>query len=181
MGTITNQHAAQGVIRPCRPADQPVILGIINAAAEAYRGVIPADCWHDPYMPETTLAAEIAAGVAFSGFETAEGLVGVMGLQHKDGVALIRHAYVVPGCQNSGVGTALLAALGRDARPLLVGTWRAAGWAIRFYERQGFRPVPEDEVAPLLRRYWTVPERQIETSIVLSRSGSTELSDRAAL
>ncbi len=145
------------------------MLQIINAAAEAYRGVIPADCWHEPYMPEDELAAEIAAGVAFWGYAAAERLLGVMGLQPGREVDLIRHAYVLPEAQRRGVGAALLAHLrARTTRPLLVGTWAAAQWAIRFYERHGFALVPPERKREILTRYWTIPERQIETSVVLA-------------
>ncbi|HKV68334.1 MAG TPA: GNAT family N-acetyltransferase [Gaiellales bacterium] len=157
-----------GVIRPCRGDERDAILAIVNAAAEAYRGVIPADRWHDPYMGGDELDAEIAAGVAFWGYEVDAALLGVMGIQPVADVQLIRHAYVLPGQQGRGVGTAMLRHLcALSGRPMLVGTWAAAGWAIRFYERNGFALVSEAEKAELLRRYWTIPERQIETSVVL--------------
>jgi GNAT superfamily N-acetyltransferase len=158
----------EGAIRPCEEQDLPAILGIVNAAAEAYRGVIPADRWHDPYMLESELVHEIAAGVRFWGYETNGTLVGVMGVQAVDDVHLIRHAYVLPDRQRGGVGAALLnhlRALGRGR--MLVGTWADADWAIRFYARHGFARVSPHETATLLRRYWTIPERQIETSVVL--------------
>lgn len=158
-----------GSIRPCEDGDRLAILHIVGAAAEAYRAAIPPDCWHEPYMEADELQADIADGVAFSGFEVAGELVGVMGLQPRGNVALIRHAYVLPSHQDRGVGSALLDHLRRrDGKPLLVGTWRAAAWAIRFYERHGFAPVPTVDVAPLLRCYWTVPDRQIEASLVLA-------------
>lgn len=144
------------------------MLAIINAAAEAYRPVLPADLWHDPYMPPAELEREIAAGVVFTGHEIAGELVGVMGLQAVGDVELIRHAYVTPERQGHGVGGALLDHIRRGAGPLLVGTWAAADWAIRFYERHGFRLVDPERKAGLLRTYWTVPERQIETSVVLA-------------
>jgi GNAT superfamily N-acetyltransferase len=157
-------------IRPCRDDERAAILAIVNAAAEAYRGVIPADRWHEPYMPADELEAELAAGVAFWGYEEDGALVGVMGVQAVRDVDLIRHAYVVPGRQRGGVGGALLEhLLRRRERRTLVGTWAAADWAIRFYERHGFARVPPDRIAPLLRTYWTIPERQIETSVVLAR------------
>ena len=156
------------MIRPLADADRPDILAVIDAAAEAYRGIIPPDRWKEPYMPADELAAEIAAGIAFSGWED-NGLQGVMGVQPVDDVILIRHAYVRPGRQGEGIGTALLDALCRDVdRPILIGTWAAATWAIRFYETRGFALVGEDEKARLLKRYWTVPDRQIETSVVLA-------------
>ena len=158
-----------GATRPCVAADQPELLAIINAGAEAYRGVIPADRWHEPYMPHEELASELADGVKFSGWEIEGSLVGVMGVQRRRNVALIRHAYVRPAWQGRGVGTALLAHLRRDHNgPVLVGTWRAAAWAVRSYERHGLARVPDAAFAPLLRTYWTVPERQIATSVVLS-------------
>ena len=143
----------------------------MNAAAEAYRGVIPADRWHEPYMSAEELDAELAAGVAFWGYEIDSELVGVMGIQSVGDVELIRHAYVSPGSQRHGVGSALLERLTRSpTRPLLVGTWAAADWAIGFYRRHGFDLVSPERKAELLRAYWTIPERQIETSVVLQWS-----------
>ena len=160
------------MIRRCTADDFDRILAIINDAAMAYRGIIPDDRWKDPYMPAAELAGEIAAGIDFDGFEIAgTGLVGVMGVQMVEDVALIRHAYVATGNQRSGIGGALLAGLrGRVDRPILIGTWTAATWAIDFYLRHGFGLVPTAEKSTLLRRYWTVPERQIETSVVLADS-----------
>jgi GNAT superfamily N-acetyltransferase len=156
-------------IRPCRDDERAEILAIVNAAAEAYRGVIPADRWHDPYMAAEELDAEIAAGVAFWGYEAGGALLGVMGVQPVGDVDLIRHAYVRPGSQRRGVGGALLEHLARPAtRRLLVGTWAAAEWAIRFYRRHGFEPVSREEKDRLLKTYWTIPDRQIETSVVLT-------------
>jgi GNAT superfamily N-acetyltransferase len=156
-------------IRPCRADERASVVAIVNAAAEAYRGVIPADRWHEPYMPEAELDAEIAAGVAFWGYEDGGELVGVMGIQPVGDVDLIRHAYVAPERQGRGIGGALLQHLaGSATRPMLVGTWTAAEWAIRFYERHGFQLVGRERTAELLRRYWTIPERQIETSVVLA-------------
>jgi GNAT superfamily N-acetyltransferase len=163
---------AMRVIRPCEAHERDAILGIVNAAAEAYRGVIPADRWHDPYMSREELAEEIAAGVRFWGCEADGVLVGVMGIQPVGEVDLIRHAYVLPARQGDGLGTSLLRHLRElSERPMLVGTWAAAEWAIRFYERNGFSRVGESEKADLLRRYWTIPERQIETSVVLADTG----------
>ncbi|MGN6378697.1 MAG: GNAT family N-acetyltransferase [Gaiellales bacterium] len=145
------------------------MLAIVNAAAEAYRGVIPEDCWHEPYMPALELDDEVAAGVVFWGQESDGGLVGVMGVQAMEDVDLIRHAYVLPECQGQGVGSALLRHLRRrTSRRMLVGTWAAAEWAIGFYRRHGFELVPAEQTAPLLRRYWTISDRQIETSVVLA-------------
>jgi GNAT superfamily N-acetyltransferase len=156
------------VVRPCRDDEREAILAIVNAAAEAYRGVIPADRWREPYMPASELADEIAAGVVFWGYEAGGELLGVMGIQPVGEVELIRHAYVAPGSQGRGVGGALLEHLAEcSSRPLLVGTWAAAQWAIRFYLRHAFEPVSADRKSELLRRYWDIPERQIETSVVL--------------
>ena len=157
------------MIRPCSDADVPAIDTVINAAAEAYRGSIPADCWHEPYMPRRELLAEIAAGVRFWGRDDDGGaLVGVMGVQRVGGATLVRHAYVLPTYQGRGVGGELLDAIVKQStRPLLVGTWAAAEWAIRFYERNGFRLVPAEEKDRLLDTYWTIPARQRDTSVVL--------------
>jgi GNAT superfamily N-acetyltransferase len=156
-------------IRLCRENEKAAVLAIINAAAEAYRGVIPADCWHSPYMPLDQLDSEIAAGVAFWGHERDGVLVGVMGLQTARDVDLIRHAYVLPSTQRHGIGAALLWALQRQStQPMLVGTWAAADWAIRFYRRHGFEPVSPARKTALLNTYWRIPERQIETSVVLA-------------
>jgi GNAT superfamily N-acetyltransferase len=156
-------------IRRCEDHEKDAILEIVNAAAEAYRGVIPADCWHEPYMPASELEEEIAAGVVFWGYETNGALLGVMGIQSVRDVDLIRHAYVLPASQGLGLGGKLLAHLRRiSTRQMLVGTWAAAHWAIRFYRRHGFEMVPPDCVASLLRRYWRIPDRQIETSVVLA-------------
>jgi GNAT superfamily N-acetyltransferase len=158
-----------GRIRPCRDDERPAILAIVNAAAEAYRGAIPADRWHEPYMEAGELDAEIAAGVVFWGYEADGELIGVMGIQAVGDVDLIRHAYVAPSRQRAGVGGALLRHLLQTAtRPMLVGTWAAAGWAIRFYERHGFELVTPERKTVLLQRYWSIPERQIDTSVVLA-------------
>jgi GNAT superfamily N-acetyltransferase len=158
------------VIRRCRESESEEILAVINAAAEAYRDVIPADRWREPYFPRSELDEAIAEGVEFWGCERDGELVGVMGIQPVEDVELIRHAYVLPARQGLGVGGALLEHLmGRGARQVLVGTWAAAEWAIRFYRRHGFLPVAPGQTADLLRRYWTIPERQIETSVVLAR------------
>ena len=157
-------------IRPCRDDERAATLAIVNAAAEAYRGVIPADRWREPYMPAGELDAEIAAGVAFWGYESDGELAGIMGIQPVRDVELIRHAYTAPERQGRGVGSALLADLmGRSTLPLLVGTWAAAEWAIRFYRRHGFEPVSAERGAALLERYWSIPARQISTSVVLAK------------
>jgi len=157
------------MIRRCGEADVPAICAVVNDAAEAYRGVIPADRWHEPYMPEGELRGEMSAGVLFWGAVAGGRLVGVMGLQDVQDVALIRHAYVATAARRHGVGGVLLQhLLAQTARPMLVGTWAAATWAIRFYERHGFALTAADEKARLLRRYWSIPDRQIETSVVLA-------------
>jgi GNAT superfamily N-acetyltransferase len=162
-------NSIRNSIRPCRADERATILAIVNAAAEVYRGVIPADRWHVPYMPAAELDEEIAAGVTFWGYEQDGTLVGVMGFQAVREVDLIRHAYVLPGNQQRGVGGALLKRLRQtSARQLLVGTWAAADWAIRFYQRHGFALVSPERKAALLKMYWTIPERQIETSVVLA-------------
>jgi GNAT superfamily N-acetyltransferase len=155
-------------IRPCRDDEHPAILAIINSAASAYRGVIPADRWHEPYMSREELDREIGAGVSFWGWEADGKLLGVMGIQPVRDVDLIRHAYVLPESQGRGVGGALLEHLrGRSTRRMLVGTWAAAGWAIRFYRRHGFQLASPEQKTALLKTYWTVPDRQVETSVVL--------------
>jgi GNAT superfamily N-acetyltransferase len=157
-------------IRACRDDEREAIYAIVNAAAEAYRGVIPADRWHDPYMSRAELDAEIAAGVQFWGYEADGALTGIMGIQPVRDVDLIRHAYVLPAAQGQGIGGALLEHLLQSAtRPILVGTWAAADWAIRFYRRHGFEPVTPERKDALLRTYWEIPDRQIETSVVLAQ------------
>lgn len=156
-------------IRPCRDHERTAIAAIVNAAAEAYRGVIPADRWREPYMDLRELDSEIARGVAFWGYEADGALVGVMGIQSLRDVDLIRHAYVLPRGQRHGVGRALLLHLRRlTARRMLVGTWAAADWAIGFYRRNGFELVSPELKTVLLKTYWTIPDRQIETSVVLA-------------
>jgi GNAT superfamily N-acetyltransferase len=158
-----------GVIRECGSDDREAILRIINLAAGAYRGVIPADRWHEPYMSSAELDDEIERGVVFWGYESDGVLEGVMGIQPVDDIDLIRHAYVLPNRQRRGTGAALLRHLrSLSARRMLVGTWAAAGWAIDFYQRHGFELTSPAQAASLLRRYWTIPDRQIETSVVLA-------------
>ncbi len=158
------------MIRPLRADETEAILAIINAAAQAYRGVIPADCWHEPYMSSRELANELKAGVTFFGYEDDGRLVGVMGRQDLGEVTLIRHAYVHPAWQRRGIGEQLLHYLLTDlSGPVLVGTWAAAHWAVRFYEKNGFTLMSPQEKERLLRSYWTISDRQIETSVVLAR------------
>ena len=157
------------MIRGCGTGDHDAILEVINDAARAYQGIIPADRWKEPYMPDDELHHEIENGVLFWGYEDGGELVGVMGVQHVRDVTLIRHAYVATARQNRGIGGALLAFLRRRTTdPVLVGTWAAAEGAIRFYRRHGFEPVSGREKDRLLRTYWSIPERQIITSIVLA-------------
>ena len=157
------------MIRFCDTRDYDTILAVINDAAEAYRGVIPRDRFHDPYMDADALGRDIEAGVRFWGEEDGNTLIGVMGLQAVEDVTLIRHAYVRTAHRRRGVGGRLLAHLrAKHDRPFLIGTWAAAGWAIDFYRKHGFERVPDAQVASLLRRYWSIPERQIETSVVLA-------------
>jgi GNAT superfamily N-acetyltransferase len=156
------------MIRSCTDHDLLDIYTVINDAAYAYRGVIPPERWKEPYMRVDELRAEIAAGVRFLGYRLGDQLVGVMGQQDMLDAALIRHAYVRTAYRNQGIGGQLLAELrAQTQRPLLVGTWAAARWAIRFYQKHGFRLVSPEEKDRLLPLYWGVPQRQIETSVVL--------------
>jgi len=156
-------------IRRCGAGDVAAIHEIVNAAAEAYRGAIPADQWHEPYMPADELDRELAAGVVFWGLERDGALTGVMGLQAVRDVDLVRHAYVRPGEQRHGIGGALLRQIRqKSTRQMLVGTWEAAAWAIRFYQRHGFVLVSPVTKAALLAAYWTVSPRQAEVSVVLA-------------
>lgn len=168
------QEAEPHAIRPCSDSDNRAIMAIINDAAMAYKGVIPADRWHEPYMPLDALEAEITAGVRFTGYTTDGRLVGVMGIQNVRNVRLIRHAYVLSDHQGLGIGSALINHLrGTGVSPILIGTWAAASWAIGFYQRHGFALVPEPVIAQLLKTYWDVPERQIATSVVLAAPALT--------
>lgn len=157
------------VIRRSVGADFAAMVAIINDAARAYRGVIPGDRWHEPYMPADELAREIVEGVVFWVAEQEGRLAGVMGIQDKGDVALVRHAYVAPTTQRNGVGTRLLRHVQSLVdKPILIGTWAAASWAIEFYRRNGFTVVPGGHKDRLLRTYWSIPARQIETSVVLA-------------
>jgi len=163
------------MIRQCTADDFEAIYAVINDAASAYQGVIPDDCWHEPYMSREELASEIAAGVVFWGYEEG-GLIGVMGIQDVRDVTLMRHAYVRTARRRGGIGGALLETLlTKTSRPVLIGVWAAAGWAVRFYARHGFRLVTPKEKDRLLRTYWSIPERQIETSVVLADQKGLEL------
>lgn len=156
-------------IRQCDNNDFEMIYTIINNAAQAYKGVIPADCWKEPYMSKEELRHEMDEGIAFWGYEEHDELLGVMGIQHIQDVTLIRHAYVRMAKQNKGIGRKLLSFLQEQTtRPILIGTWANAIWAIHFYEKHGFRLVSPEEKDRLLRKYWSIPERQIETSVVLA-------------
>ncbi|MBI5790195.1 MAG: GNAT family N-acetyltransferase [Rhodocyclales bacterium] len=156
-------------IRKLLAPDLDAALSIINDAAQAYRGVIPADRWHEPYMPRDELEAEIANGVVFWVAEDDGLLSGVMGIQDKGAVDLVRHAYVAPTAQRKGVGTRLLRHVtSLTKKPLLIGTWADASWAIDFYLRNGFSLVPHTDKDGLLRKYWSIPERQVASSVVLA-------------
>jgi N-acetylglutamate synthase-like GNAT family acetyltransferase len=156
------------MIRKAAAEDFEEIFNVINDAAIAYKGVIPPDCWHEPYMTQKGLKAQIEDGVSFSCYVNNNQIIGVMGIQDKTDVELIRHAYVRTKQRNTGIGTLLLRELIKDStKPILIGTWKAVGWAIRFYEKNGFCLVDEDEKNRLLRKYWTISERQVETSVVL--------------
>ncbi|MCH7737870.1 MAG: GNAT family N-acetyltransferase [Chloroflexi bacterium] len=157
------------MIRDCVDADFEAIYEIINDAAQAYLGIIPPDRWHEPYMPREELREEMTAGVVFLGYEHGGELAGVMGTQDVQDVTLIRHAYVRTAHRSRGIGGALLArTMDKATRPVLIGTWADAVWAVRFYERHGFKVVSNQEKERLLRKYWNVPDRQIETSVVLA-------------
>lgn len=186
-------------IRPCVAADEPLMAEIVNDAASAYKGVIPADRYHEPYMPLEELRAEIAAGVRFWGAEAiceaggervGAGLVGIMGIQDADNdavagignVTLIRHAYVRTAQRGLGLGGKLLTHLmGIAERPMLMGTWAAADWAVRFYQKHGFTLTSHGEKETLLRTYWNIPARQVETSVVLADARAITLIRKARL
>jgi len=169
LSTSKCEVATMYTVRPCRKDERSVIHEIINAAAEAYRGIIPADRWHDPYMSLAELDSEISAGVVFWAYDNDGEVIGVMGIQPVRDVDLIRHAYVRPGNQRRGIGATLINHIrSMSSRQMLVGTWAAATWAIAFYQRHGFELVSTDQKIALLKSYWTIPERQIETSVVLA-------------
>jgi N-acetylglutamate synthase-like GNAT family acetyltransferase len=157
------------MIRQCKESDFSSILEIINDAARAYKGVIPEDRWHDPYMSDRELAREIEDGVVFWGLEREGRIFGIMGIQDRGEVTLIRHSYIRPEAQKTGIGTQLLTHLQTmTEKPILIGTWAAAGWAISFYRKNGYTLLPEEEKTRLLGKYWSIPDRQVETSVVLA-------------
>jgi N-acetylglutamate synthase-like GNAT family acetyltransferase len=156
-------------LRKAVDADLPVIYEIINDSASAYKGVIPGECFHDPYMNMDELRAQIADGVVFDCCERDGRVVGVMGLQEKTDVFLIRHAYVRTNERGHGIGSFLLNALySRTDKPVLIGTWRDAAWAVSFYLKNGFSLVSEKEKNSLLEKYWNVPAVQSDNSVVLA-------------
>lgn len=156
-------------LRSAQPEDFDAILAIINNAAQAYRGVIPSDCWRDPYMSAEELKRELESHVAFWVLENEGHISAVMGIQDKDDVALVRHAYTAPESQGRGFGRQLLHHLeSLETKPMLIGTWAAAAWAIGFYRKNKYRVVSDQEKNSLLRKYWSVPDRQIEASVVLA-------------
>ena len=157
------------MMRCCDDRDFELIWAIINDGAKAYKGTIPADRWTEPYMSRQELRRQIDEGVVFWGYEESGTLEAVMGIQQVYDVTLIRHAYVRTSSQKRGIGGHLLSHLRELASgPILIGTWAAAVWAIEFYERHGFQMVSPQEKERLLKRYWTIPERQIDTSVVLA-------------
>lgn len=159
------------MIRLCELNESEIILNIVNDAAQAYKGIIPMDRWNEPYMTKEKLQHEIEEGVEFWGYEEDGQLLGVMGIQLVNDVTLIRHAYVTTVKRNSGIGGKLLSHLKTlTNQPILIGTWAAADWAIRFYEKYGFKVVAMEEKNTLLRKYWNIPDRQVETSVVLAEA-----------
>ena len=159
------------MIHQCTEQDFNTILEIINDGAQAYKGIIPDDRWHDPYMSGYHLREELNAGVCFWGWLESDHLIGVMGIQDRGDVTLIRHAYVRTVLRNRGVGSRLLQHLETITdKPILIGTWAAANWAVAFYEKHDYRLVSPDEKNRLLTKYWNIPERQIETSVVLAKA-----------
>ena len=157
------------MIRKCKESDFNAVFEIINDAAQAYRGVIPQDRWHEPYMSLAELRDQIEDGIVFWGLERDGQLLGIMGIQDKGDVTLIRHAYVLSRAQKRGIGEKLLQHLqNMTEKPILIGTWAAASWAVSFYQKNGYTLVSGQEKNRLLNRYWSIPERQVETSVVLA-------------
>jgi GNAT superfamily N-acetyltransferase len=168
------------MIRQCGGKDFESVHAIINEAAHKYKGIIPEDRWKEPYMAREELEHEVAHGVVFWGYERHGELIGVMGIQHVQDVTLIRHAYIRTASQGRGIGSKLLSFLVQQTRrPILIGTWANAAWAIRFYEKRGFRVVPAEKKDLLLKKYWSVPERQIETSVVLADRKWFDVSEKS--
>jgi len=164
------RNPVKSTIRRCSADEQASILAVINAAAERYRGVIPPDCWHEPYMSAEELAQNVETGVSFWGCDDNGELVGVMGIQSSKDVTLVRHAYVRPDQQGKGIGSALLRHLETlTDQPVLIGTWSDAEWAIRFYEAHGYALAARERIPELLRTYWDISPRQVETSVVLAK------------
>ena len=169
------------MIRKCDDTDFETIHSIINEAAQKYKGIIPEDRWKEPYMTREELEHEIEDGVVFWGYERNAELSGVMGIQQVQDVTLIRHSYIRMRAQGQGVGSKLLSFLSKQTtRPILIGTWADAAWAIRFYEKRGFRLVPPEEKDRLLKKYWSIPERQTETSVVLAHKKWFDLCGKKA-
>ena len=157
------------MIQTATEKDFDEIYNVINDGSIAYKGIIPADRWHEPYMSKEELRTQIEAAVRFSCYVDDNKIIGVMGIQDKKEVNLIRHAYVVTNQRKRGIGTILLQELiKKSEKPILIGTWKAAHWAITFYEKHGFSLVSEEEKNLLLRKYWHIPTRQVETSVVLA-------------
>jgi GNAT superfamily N-acetyltransferase len=167
------------MIRKCDTSDIARMFAIINDAAQAYKGVIPDDRWHEPYMSIEEIEKEIADGVEFWGAEEGGELVGVMGSQDKGEVTLMRHAYVITARRNFGIGTRLLHHLeSLTNKPILIGTWIDATWAIRFYEKNGYITLSRQETEQLLRQFWHIPERQVATSVVLANTAWQVLKEK---
>jgi len=161
------------MIKKCSEPDFNRIYEIINESSRIYKGVIPEDRWKEPYMPEEELKHEIASQVVFYGYQKNKQLIGIMGIQDVEDVTLIRHAYIDPDYQRLGIGKDLLSHLIKlTAKPILIGTWKHADWAIRFYEKNGFRVTDADTKEKLLKKYWSIPGRQVETSVVLVQDTS---------
>ena len=159
------------MISEYKKTDTSKILHIINDASLKYKGVIPDDCWSEPYMSEQELISEFNDGVRIYGYHHNNILIGVIGIQEVKDVILIRHAYTLSLYQGKGIGGALLEYLlkkNRSAR-LLVGTWKNASWAIKFYKKFDFILHTKEETTLLLKKYWNIPTKQIENSVVLER------------
>ncbi len=167
------------MIRTAASTDLDAVLAVINDGARAYGGIIPTDCFHSPYMSREELLQGIAQGIRFYVYERADQILGVMGIQHVHDVTLIRHAYVRSACQGQGIGASLLLHLRQlTTKPILIGAWADAVWAIRFYQRHGFHLVSLNEKDRLLQTYWTVSPRQIQTSVVLADQQDADQQDK---